>query len=188
MRLIPLVAFWPGFSVASDLGWQTPDMCAIVDTHIPGRITYPGNSSYMQSVSSYYASEERDDAKPSCIFTPTNTAEVSKFVRLVKENTNRYSKPQFAVRCGGHMLFAGAANIHAGITVDMRAMNDFSLSPDNKMASMGGGSIWSDVYPKLDPHNVTVVGARCPGIGVGGFATGGKSSTTSIQLLSTLLT
>ncbi|KAA6409649.1 MAG: FAD-binding domain-containing [Lasallia pustulata] len=47
------------------------------------------------------------------------------------------------------------------------------LNEDQKVPFIGGGGIWSDIYPQLVPHNPTIMGSRVPGIGVGGFSTGG---------------
>jgi FAD/FMN-containing dehydrogenase len=149
----------------------TPDPCKLVETTFPGRISYHGSTTYNASVSSYYADQERS-LRPGCIFRPTNTSEVSQFVKLMTAD-NR--KPQFAVRGGGHTLWTGAANIGPGITVDMRLMDNVELSEDKKIARIGGGAVWDHVYPQLVPHDLTVMGGRIPGIGVGGFATGGQS-------------
>ncbi|KAG9080807.1 hypothetical protein FRC06_006138 [Ceratobasidium sp. 370] len=46
---------------------------------------------------------------------------------------------------------------------------------------VGPGLIWDDVYAALEPHNVTVVGGRATGIGVGGFILGGGYSWLSNQ-------
>jgi FAD/FMN-containing dehydrogenase len=83
--------------------------------------------------------------------------------------------PNSPVRSGGHTYAGGAANIDGGITVDMRGMQTVALNAESTVASISGGAIWSeDVYHKLALSNLTVVGARLPGIGVGGFLTGGK--------------
>jgi FAD/FMN-containing dehydrogenase len=144
--------------------------CKIIDVNIPGRISYPDSTAYNSSVSSYYSDQERD-LYPGCIFQPTNTSEVSQFVKLV----TACEGAKFAVRGGGHTLWTGAANINGGITVDMRSMKDFALSPDKKIALLGAGGIWNEIYPQLVPYNLTAMGGRVPGIGVGGFVTGGKT-------------
>lgn len=146
------------------------DSCKVVASEIPGRISYPGSSVYKLSISSYYGGQERE-LQPSCVFRPTTTDEVSKFIKLM---TSDKCQSKFAVRGGGHTFFAGASNIQPGITVDMRLMNSIELSEDKKTASIGGGAIWDDVYTQLAPQNLTVLGGRVPGIGVGGFATGGE--------------
>ncbi|KAL8783547.1 MAG: hypothetical protein Q9213_004537 [Squamulea squamosa] len=144
--------------------------CQLVDSKIPGRISYPGSTTYNSSIASYYGDSERE-LSPSCIFRPTTTSEVQQFVQLVTSG-NCVNK-QFAVRGGGHTYWTGAANIQPGITVDMRVMNSLQLSADRKIAGIGGGALWDQIYPQLVPYDLTVMGGRIPGIGVGGFATGG---------------
>lgn len=148
---------------------STYDSCKLVNAKIPGRISYRGTQIYNSSLSSYYGGQERE-LSPNCIFRPTTTAEVAHFVKLMTSNK---CQSKFAVRGGGHTFCAGAANIDPGITVDMRLMNHVELSKDKKIVRVGGGAIWDTVYEHLVPHNLTAMGGRIPGIGVGGFATGG---------------
>lgn len=148
----------------------TQNCCQLVDSKIPGRISYPGSTTYKSSIASYYGDSERE-LSPSCIYRPTTTSEVQLFVQLV--TSGDCTNNQFAVRGGGHTFWSGAANIQPGITVDMRAMNSLQLSTDQKIAGIGGGALWDQIYPQLVPYNLTVMGGRIPGIGVGGFATGG---------------
>ncbi|RYO76176.1 hypothetical protein DL766_007475 [Monosporascus sp. MC13-8B] len=150
-------------------------MCKRIKSRLPGRISYPGDPVYTNSLSSYYSEQERE-LDPSCVFTPTSTADVSRFLKLMaKDYDDRSSVTRFAVRSGGHQYFAGAANIDGGITIDMRGMRDLTFNHDFTVASIGGGAIWSeDVYPYLVAHNRTAAGARLPGIGIGGFVTGGR--------------
>lgn len=157
---------------------QTSNLCSLVASKLPGLLFYSGNEAYNASQTSYYTSQERD-LIPGCIFRPNTTADVSQFIKLVAAHGERDDagdyKPLFAVRGGGHTLWGGAANIDGGVTVDMRALNSLVVSEDRKMASLGGGGKWSDLYPQLVPYNITVMGGRIPGIGVGGFSTGGMS-------------
>ncbi|RAK98439.1 FAD-binding domain-containing protein [Aspergillus ibericus CBS 121593] len=149
------------------------NICDTLNSQIPDRVWYPRNQNYSASLSSYYTSFERQ-LDPSCIFRPTTTAEVVDFVNIITENASTTSsRPQFAIRGGGHTLFSAAANINGSVTVDMRSMNSLTLSPDLKTASIGAGAVFSDIYPQLTPYNLTVMGGRLPGIGAGGFTTGG---------------
>lgn len=50
------------------------------------------------------------------------------------------------------------------------------LSKDRKTASIGPGQTWYDVYVRLDPLKVSVVGGREAGVGVGGLLLGGGIS------------
>ncbi|KAB8266935.1 hypothetical protein BDV30DRAFT_247247 [Aspergillus minisclerotigenes] len=149
--------------------FATNHACKLVESKISGRISYPGTTTYNSSIASYYGDQERA-LSPNCIFRPTTTAEVSEFVKLVTSNN---STSKFAVRGGGHTFWTGAANIESGITVDLRLINQVELSEDKTIARIGGGAVWDIAYSQLVPYNLTVMGGRIPGIGVGGFATGG---------------
>ena len=160
-----------GFSTyasASQYGGNSKELCKVVDAGLPGRVSYPGTTGYNASQTVYYTSYERD-LKPGCVFRPQSASEVSSFIKLVRSRDG-----DFAVRSGGHMLWEGAANTDGGITVDMRSLNSFSMSQDTKSIRIGGGTIFSELYPKLTPYNVTVSGARLPGIAAGGYLSGGK--------------
>ncbi|CAN8104626.1 unnamed protein product [Discula destructiva] len=63
--------------------------------------------------------------------------------------------------------------------MDLRALDSVVLSQDQRVASVGGGAIWSDIYPQLIPYNLTVMGGRVVGVGVGGYLTGGGISVLS---------
>lgn len=73
------------------------------------------------------------------------------------------------------MSWAGAANIEGGITIDLSAINQVSVSGDHTLTSVGGGARWQDVYLKLDAMNLAVSGGRVSEVGVGGLITGGMS-------------
>ena len=55
-------------------------------------------------------------------------------------------------------------------------MTETSYEPDTKIAKVGAGSIWRDVYGDLEPHGVTVAGGRTSTVGVAGFLTGGGNT------------
>lgn len=172
--LLPSLYIVVGVAAASEA--RSPDLCSIAAGEIPGRIDLPGSDVYNNSQSGYYSDHERE-LSPLCIFRPENAAEVSQFVKLVNEHGEKDGSgrplPTFAIRGGGHLLQAGAANIDGGITVDLRAFNAIVLSEDKKVASLGGGVIWTDVYSELERYNLTALGGRVPGIAVGGSSLGG---------------
>ena len=162
-----LVAALPAV-VATDL-----TTCEVLNAQFPGRvISLNDATSYASAQSSYYSGQERN-IKPNCILMPTTTAEVSEFVKTMIPRQARDAR--FAIRGGGHTLWSEAANIDGGVTVDMRLMNQIVLSTDNKVASLGAGGRWHDVYHQLTPYNVTVMGGRVGSLGVGGFLSGGVS-------------
>lgn len=154
----------------------TQDVCQLISSQIPGAISYPNSTIYESSVNSYYSGQERE-LSPGCIFRPTRTSEVAEFVKSVTANNHT----QFAIRGGGHTLWTGAANIDGGITVDMRLMNETRLSSNQETALLGPGGLWNNIYPQLEAYNLTVMGGRVPGIGVGGFVSGGEYFFSLIQ-------
>ncbi|KAJ3497011.1 hypothetical protein NLG97_g2229 [Lecanicillium saksenae] len=153
---------------------DTEDYCTALEEALPGRIIYPHTRAYQEAQESYYAGQEKD-LLPACIFKPNATNDVVHFMNIIASNIQGpRNKPQFAVRSGGHSLWAGAANIGAnGITIDMRDMHSVTMNGKKTMASIQPGAIWSDIYPQLETHNLTVMGGRVPYIGVGGYNTGG---------------
>ncbi|KAK8044420.1 FAD-binding domain-containing protein [Apiospora rasikravindrae] len=155
------------------------DLCSVAARRFPNRVSFPGSTEYENQKGSYYIAQARALA-PDCLFRPTSTREVSDFVKLAtahdpchqQRGNCSVSKPLFSMRGGGHTLWAGAAGAAGGLTVDLRGLNAVTLSADKKMASVGGGSNFADVYPQLVPHNLTVLGGRTPGVAAGGLHNG----------------
>lgn len=83
---------------------------------------------------------------------------------------------QFAVKSGGHAAFTGASNIQGGVTIDLVNMNEITVWKDRTQTSIGPGNRWSDIYSKLDPLGLSVIGGRVSDIGIGGLTTGGGIS------------
>ena len=101
---------------------------------------------------------------------PSSAQDVSTAISII----NKLSC-HFAVKSGGHAMFAGASNANGGITIDLRYLNGVELSEDHATASVGPGNKWGDVYKVLEPRGLTVAGGRVTTVGVGGFMLGGKS-------------
>ncbi|OTB02610.1 hypothetical protein M426DRAFT_322532 [Hypoxylon sp. CI-4A] len=110
-------------------------------------------------------------AKPTCIIQPANTEELSSIVSsIVEQNV------EFAVRSGGHSVVKGAANINGGVLIDMVNFDTVDYDADKKVAVVGSGLRWKEVYTSLDQYNVTVAGGRVLDVGVGGLTLGGGLS------------
>lgn len=187
--LLSTVAIFAGIAFVNG-SYDAVSYCKLIEREILNSISYPQSSIYNASLASYYSGQE-SDLEPSCIFSPVDTAQVSKFIKLVtgKDHHPQASQPlRFAIRSGGHMIWSGSANIQGGITVDLRSMNALLLNEDRSVASLGTGGIWSEIYSQLVPYNLTVMGGRVAGIGVGGLSTGGKKSVKKTIRLNYLLT
>lgn len=64
-----------------------------------------------------------------------------------------------------------------GILLDLSALNEISLSANHDLVTVGPGAAWDKVYTGLEKHELTVVGGRANGVGVGGLILGGLLSS-----------
>ena len=117
---------------------------------------------------------------PACIVQPRSAEDVALAVRIIGEADGGVEdgKCIFAIKGGGHGMFAGASSAPNGVIVDMRYMNNVTVAEDLKTASLGPGSRWGDVYKSLEPFGLTVAGGRDNSVGVGGFLLGGECLTS----------
>lgn len=98
---------------------------------------------------------------PSCFFQPAHGGHVSAAVKILTQPQFRdLPACKFAVRSGGHTGWAGAGSIEGGVTIDLSNMKEVVVSPDKKMVTLGPGSRWGEVYPKLEEQGVAVSGGR----------------------------
>ncbi|KAF2643780.1 FAD binding domain-containing protein [Massarina eburnea CBS 473.64] len=138
-------------------------------------VNVQGSPGY-DSFTSLYWSVQQEEVEPYCIFKPSKNLDVSTVVLL-----SRLTQCPFAVKSGGHAAFAGSSSIQGGITVALENLKGLTLSSDKRSASIEPGNLWYDVYTKLESHNLTVIGGRVAGIGVGGLTLGGGISFFSNQ-------
>ncbi|TVY88441.1 Bifunctional solanapyrone synthase [Lachnellula willkommii] len=154
--------------------------CLAISSALPGKVFFQDNTAYVSSLGSYYSAQE-EEINPACVVIPTCTAEVSTALVILNDiHTSNSSSGGFAIRSGGHGIFAGDANIENGVTIDLSQFNstDF-IQPDNSVVRIGAGTRWTTVYEVLDPYNLTVLGGRTPSVGVGGYLPGGGLSFLS---------
>lgn len=87
------------------------------------------------------------------------------------------------------MHFPGASNYDGrgkdGVTIDLNPINQIEVRGTwtqngvvvtEKVAKIGSGARWGEVYAKMDPMGLTVPGGRVDSVGVGGFLLGGGLS------------
>lgn len=71
------------------------------------------------------------------------------------------------------MSWAGSANIQDGVTIDFSQMKSVAVNDKKMITRVEPGARWSDVYSKLSPMNLSVVGGRVSDVGVAGLTLGG---------------
>lgn len=84
-----------------------------------------------------------------------------------------FSIPAYA-NIGRHTPFKGAATLDQGIVIDLARLPSAGLSRDGKTMTVSPARKWDDLYEELDPLNLTVIGGRVAGVGVGGLVLGCK--------------
>lgn len=138
--------------------------CNILKDQLPDQIHFPGSVVYDAQQKDYYSGEQ-SALTPSCRVSPKTSTDLSRIVQIASTQ-----KCAFSVKCGGHMAGLGASNIgSSGFTIDLGTLNHVQMSEGRDIVSVASGSRWTDVYNALSPYNLTVVGGRSAGVGVGGF-------------------
>jgi hypothetical protein len=148
--------------------------CAFLEAVTPGEISYPESLIY-QSESQYWSAQQAS-VSPVCRYSPTKIRHISIAVLAAQ-----VTKCRFSVKSGGHAAFRGASNIQDGITIDLVKLNEITVSSDKLQTRVGAGNRWIDVYSKLVPEGLAVIGGRVPDIGTGGFTLGGGISFFSAR-------
>ncbi|RFU29595.1 hypothetical protein B7463_g6732, partial [Scytalidium lignicola] len=149
--------------------------CHALNSALPGEVAFPNSTVYDFEESRYW-SVQQATTTPACRLSPTCAQDVSTGLLLLKKY-----ECQFSVKSGGHAAFAGGSNINGGVTIDFVNMNEVTVNADRNVTSLGPGNRWFDVYSKLEPMGLSVVGGRVADIGVGGLTLGGGISFFSGQ-------
>ncbi|KAF8860019.1 FAD-binding domain-containing protein [Acephala macrosclerotiorum] len=142
--------------------------CALLSILNPGNVSIFGTAGYTPIP---YWSVQQFEVTPACRLDATSATSISKLVKISK-----LTNCPFAVKSGGHVAFAGGSSIQNGMLVNLAPLNQVTLNKDRTTASVGPGNTWYDVYIVLDAKNLSVVGGREAGVGVGGLTLGGGIS------------
>jgi len=118
-----------------------------------------------------YWSVQQSEVVPACRIDVSSAKSISITVQIAS-----LLQCPFNVRGGGHAAFAGGSSVKDGILINLARLDTVVLSKDRQTASIGPGNTWYDVYSKLDPLGVSVVGGREAGVGVSGLTLGGGIS------------
>jgi hypothetical protein len=133
-----------------------------------------GTAQYEQ-LNGDYLSEFNSDIEPLAIFLPRSTADVAKFVNIIRPFALA-GAVRFAVRGGGQQPSLACNNIQNGITIDLRYMAAINVDTKAKSVSLQAGVRWGAVYEVLAPLGLGVTGGRSTTNGVGGLVLSGGLS------------
>ena len=83
------------------------------------------------------------------------------------------TRTKFAVRGGGHMPNKGAQGITDGVLIALTQMKQLKLTQGGKIAQVGPGLRWAEVYDWISEFGLAVSGGRYSPVGVPGLLLGG---------------
>ncbi|KAH9174871.1 FAD-binding domain-containing protein [Lactarius sanguifluus] len=108
-----------------------------------------------------------------CSVEPGSTQDLGLILQVVGK-----SRTPFGVKSGGHSGNRGFSSTR-GVQISLARFNTFNVNTQAQTVELGTGLTWGDIYERLDPYGVTVIGGRHPGVGVGGLTLGGGYSFKS---------
>ncbi|KAF9031935.1 hypothetical protein BJ165DRAFT_1535284 [Panaeolus papilionaceus] len=136
-------------------------------------VYYFGHPSYFKGVY-HWASSSSELSK--CVVEPGTAEDVATVLKIVGD-----TRTPFAVKGGGHATNPGFSST-TGVHISMYRFFEVKYMKSTETVDVGAGLLWDDVYDKLEPDRVTVVGGRMTGVGVAGLILGGGYSWKSDQL------
>lgn len=108
---------------------------------------------------------------PTCIVTPATAEEVSTVVKILVQDGTSWS-----IKSGGHNPNPKFNNIDNGVTIDLRLLNEATVSADRTFVTLGAGTTMGQAYDAFSNESIAFPGGICDGVGVGGISTGGGQS------------
>lgn len=148
--------------------------CEAVESAISNgsRVYYPGDPLYKKGNYHYFLSNVEN---PACVAEPGTPEDVGKILNVIG-----VTKTPFAVKSGGHGVNPGSSSTK-GILIYTGRFSQVTYDAASGTAVIGSGLTWDNVYERLRDHNVTVIGGRVSGVGVGGLVLGGGYSYKTNQ-------
>ncbi|KAH8978084.1 FAD-binding domain-containing protein [Lactarius hatsudake] len=110
-----------------------------------------------------------------CSVEPGSTQDVGLILYIL-----RRSRTPFGVKSGGHTENRGFSST-CGVQISLARFNAFKVNTEAETVELGPSLEWGDVFERLAPYGVNVIGGRFPGVGVGGFTLGGGYSFQTSQ-------
>ncbi|KAG1860272.1 FAD dependent oxidoreductase [Suillus subalutaceus] len=136
------------------------------------KVYYSGSPQYIDDNEHWATTGSQPSA---CSFEPVNAQDIGIALQLLGED-----QTPFAVKSGGHSVNAGFSST-PGVQIALFSFSQVIYDSDAQTATIGMGLIWDDVYSQLQQYNVTVVGGKNTGVGIGGIVLGGGYSYLSNQ-------
>ncbi|KAF9512344.1 hypothetical protein BS47DRAFT_1394234 [Hydnum rufescens UP504] len=132
--------------------------CYAIQRAVPtARVSYPGSELYTSDTYHWLPSSSQASA---CSVEPATVQDVSKIIKIL----GRHYTP-FAIKAGGRATNPGFSST-PGVQIALSGFKDVTYNKDKHTATAGAGLSWAELYTKLQPLGVTVVGGRIVGVGM----------------------
>ncbi|HEY0069622.1 MAG TPA: FAD-binding oxidoreductase [Chloroflexia bacterium] len=133
-------------------------------SELAGEVVLPGHADYETARRSW---NQAFDCHPRAIVRCRSTEDVVTAVRFAVE-----SGLPLAVRSGGHSA-SGLCVIEDGLVVDLSLMNDMSIDPERRVATVGPGLTWGAYTKQANEYGLATPAGDSGSVGVGGLTLGG---------------
>lgn len=135
-----------------------------LDNAITGRVITPTDTDYDETRRVFYPFHDR---RPAFIAQPVDAEDVSRTVLMAAEKGL-----ELAVRSGGHSL-AGHGVTEGGVLVDLSAMNQLDIDPDERTAWAETGLTAGRYTKAAGAHGLATGFGDTGSVGIGGLTLGG---------------
>jgi FAD/FMN-containing dehydrogenase len=139
---------------------------------VGAKVYLPGSDGYTESAGSYFSAFE-NELRPAAVVQPSSTEEVVDIIKAIRE-PGLAGKVKVAIRGGGHTPWAGSANIHDGLVIDLRKLTGAKVDQEKTIVSIGAGERWGNVYKTLGEQGLATYGGRVSSAGCAGLILGGE--------------
>ncbi|KAK7038745.1 hypothetical protein VNI00_010630 [Paramarasmius palmivorus] len=143
--------------------------CNALQEALPGLVFFPGTEEYVDDNLHYTRGVSENST---CSVEPGTTDDVGTILRIVGSGETRSS---FGVKGGGHTGNLGFSST-PGVQISLSKFTDLTFDNASSTVRLGAGLFWDEVYERLEPFGVKVIGGRVPGVGVSGLSLGGGYS------------
>ncbi|KAL5514287.1 hypothetical protein ACEPAG_2375 [Sanghuangporus baumii] len=148
--------------------------CNLLEKKFPELTSFPGTEQFDNDTEHWAISSQQNST---CSIEPTSAEDVSAIIQIIGRPDIR---APFAVKSGGHAYNLNSSST-PGVQVSMARFNNVSYNAKQGTVTIGFGLTWDQVYERLEPLGIMVVGGRITGVGVGGFSLGGGYSWKTNQ-------
>lgn len=137
-------------------------MTSTFAAHIAGPVWRPGETGYADEVAGFNLATTHT---PDFAVGATSADDVVAAVNWAREQ-----RLPIAVQATGH---GANVAVEHGVLINTRRLNQVTIDPDERTATVAAGATWRDVLAAAAPHGLAGLSGSASGVGVVGYTLGG---------------